>query len=178
MVNVFYLLMQKRFHILFLAFIVSFYAAAQDENEIKANFIYSFADYVEWNDTAVKNDKLVVGIIGNNPILIPLVKIAQQKVSDGEQIEIHLWFKTEEISNCNILFIDGSLEKKLPEIFNKIDGKNILTVGDTKNFARKGVIINFVNKSEKVKFEISQKAMAGTNLKISSHLLKLAKFVE
>jgi hypothetical protein len=58
-----------------------------------------------------------------------------------------------------------------------LDGSYILTIGDTKGFGESGVMINFLTKENKVRFEINLAAARRAGLKISSKLLSLATIV-
>ena len=66
----------------------------------------------------------------------------------------------------------------LEKINKKLQGKQVLTVGDTAGFARQGVCINFILVDGKLKFEINPKALARADLNMSSQLLKLGVLVE
>ena len=54
----------------------------------------------------------------------------------------------------------------------------VLTVSDTNGFAHQGVIINLIKVDNKIRFEINPAAAERAGLKISSHLLRLARIVE
>ena len=60
----------------------------------------------------------------------------------------------------------------------RIEGYNILIIGDTKGFAKKGVHVNLYVESEDFPFEINVNAAKESGLAIDYHILKLAKIVE
>jgi hypothetical protein len=79
--------------------------------------------------------------------------------------------------NCHILFISSYEKRHIQEILKSIKGLNILTIGDTDGFARKGIVINFYTEGQKIRFEINLDAAKRANLTISSRLLSLARIV-
>ncbi len=153
------------------------YAHAQSASreDVQAAFIHKFIKFIEWPDTALPSDSkvIVVGIIGKGPMVNAMVKIEGKEVG-GLKIVVRQVERLREIESCNVLFISPSEEKRHEKILNHVKGSNILTVGQTKGFAHKGVIINFVIVGNKIRFEINLNAGAEAGLKISSKLLNLA----
>ncbi len=84
---------------------------------------------------------------------------------------------TQNLKDCNILFITSSEKHNLSHLIDALGGSSILTVGDTEGYAEQGVIINLYIENNKVRFEINTEAAKRANLKLSSGLLKLAKIV-
>ena len=83
----------------------------------------------------------------------------------------------EELSKCQLLFICSSETDNLAKILNIVKNKNILTVGETKDFLKTGGIINFLLEDNKVRFEINLIAAKEAKLTIRSQLLRLAQKV-
>jgi hypothetical protein len=54
-------------------------------------------------------------------------------------------------------------------------GAPTLTVGETASFIDQGGIINFILENGRVRFQIDPKAAARADLRISSHLFRLAR---
>jgi len=101
----------------------------------------------------------------------------QGKQVRGRTININRINSVKSLMNCHILFISSSEKGYIQEIIRSIKGLNILTIGDTKGFARQGVVINFYTEEQKVRFEINLDAAKRANLTISSRLLSLSKIV-
>jgi hypothetical protein len=62
----------------------------------------------------------------------------------------------------------------LKEILEEIRNWNILTVGDMKNFARAGGVIQFIIEEDRVHFIINIDAADRAELRVSSKLLRLS----
>ena len=146
------------------------------EDKTKAAFIYNFTKYIQW--TKDTSQVFRIGVVGECGILAPLKEIEKKKRVGKREISVKQYNKTSQIDSCHILFISGSAEQNLPEILDSIRNKNILTIGDTKGFAQKGVAINFVVVNEKMRFQINSSVLDGLDLRVSSQLLKLALFVK
>lgn len=156
---------------------------AQESREyvLKAGFIYNFTKFIKWpekiaNEIAI--DGLNLCVIGKDPFGKILTQLSQKAQSKGEKISIRRFQSSQEAPSCHILFISGSEEFQLERILDKIEGLPILLIGDTPQYAQRGVGINFYIERNKTRFEINQKAVDRRGIKISSELLNLAKIVE
>jgi hypothetical protein len=69
------------------------------------------------------------------------------------------------------------MSSNLENIIKKISKKPILTIGETNGFCEKGVHINFIITNSKVRFQINEKAVKNSNLKISHLLLQTGTII-
>jgi hypothetical protein len=158
-------------------------AAAQQapvsEYQVKAAFLYNFAKFVEWPDYAAISNRreFIIGIIGEDPFG-PDISVIEGKYVNDKLLRVVRSDSLSELNNCHVLFISGSAASRLTEILGKLDRRPVLTVGDTHGFAYMGVMINLIRKDNKVRFEINQSAADRAGLRISSHLLRLAKIID
>jgi len=83
-----------------------------------------------------------------------------------------------EIQGSHILFIAESEKKSIDQIIAITKQQPILTIGETKGFAEKGVLINFFEKDNKLRFEINETAVLKSPLQMSFYLLNSAKIVQ
>jgi len=154
--------------------------AQTGEYNIKAVFIERFTRYIEWPEESAVSDTsqpFVLGIIGKNPFGSVLEEIYSTQRIRKKKVIIRYISKLDEIKGCNLLFLSESEKKELSKILSFSRKRPILTVSDTKDFAGKGVAINFVIIEGKIKFEINKSAIDNVGLKVSSQLLKLAILV-
>ncbi|HBF89208.1 MAG TPA: hypothetical protein DDX39_11255 [Bacteroidales bacterium] len=150
------------------------------EYEVKAAYIYNFINFTQWPNSAYENSQseFVIGIYGYDPFRGLLNEIFR-----GKQLQNRNWkivhFKTpEEITKCHLLFLSDVNPSELDLIFEKIEGKPVLSVGnDIERFCDLGGIINFTEQNAKHRFEINNNHAVNINLKISSKLLFLAKII-
>lgn len=146
--------------------------SASREYAIKAAFLYKFADYVEWPQSAfgAPNSALTVCIIGRDPFGSVLDELAKGERIAGRDIVIRRLAAPGPSLECQVAYV--SHQNELARTLDAFDDKPVLTVTD--GGAAAHGIINFVIRDNRVRFEIDT-AMAATNgLAISSKLLALA----
>ncbi len=141
-------------------------------SNIKAAFIYNFTKYMNW--VSQDSTTFTIAIIGDSEITTLLQEIAQKRQVEHKQIQIKHIKNTDRDFDCHILFISATEKLHLGNIIEKTHGKNILTISEVDNALSNGVMINFINIDETIKFEINLQAMKKAQFKPSSQLLKVA----
>lgn len=154
-------------------------SATAGEYEIKAAFLYNFAKFVDWPPKSFRDTTapLQICVLGRDPFGEALRNITREKTVNGRKLEVDYVVDLRMARTCHILFIASSEKERLRQIFEGLQGSCILTVGDTKDFAAQGGMINFVLQDDRVQFEVSRTAIEQAGLKISSKLLSVAKVV-
>ena len=146
--------------------------------KIKSLFIYNFTKYIEW-PVEKEQGNFVIGVIGDYPTLIQELKtMAETRKKGSQTIEISILDGAQDINDCHILFVESGKSNQLPEVINKIKGKNILLVADGLGLAKKGAGISFYDSESRQKMEINPQNVQKYQLKISSQLIALATVVE
>lgn len=150
--------------------------APPSEYRLKAAFLFNFAKFVEWPPRAFAetNSPFIIGVLGDSPFGNELEQTVVGKNINAHPITLQMFRVAAEATNCHLLFISTSEQKRLPEIIPRLRGAPILTVGETERFIEAGGMINFVAENNKIRFQISDDAAKGARLKISSKLLSLA----
>jgi hypothetical protein len=153
--------------------------AVAREYQVKAVFLFNFVQFVTWPAAAFPDPQwpITIGILGNDPFGPFLEAAVQGEVIDGRSLTVKRFQQIEEVSGSHMLFVSKSESGRLGQILAAVQGKSILTVGETAAFARQGGIINFITVDSKVRYEINVEAAKRANLDISSKLLRLAKIV-
>ncbi len=83
-----------------------------------------------------------------------------------------------ELKSCRILYISSSESSRLGEILKNIEGQPVLTIGNTRGYAKRGVDINLFKQDGRLRFEINHDAVLKSGLTLSSELLALGILVE
>jgi hypothetical protein len=180
-------LIKKLYKILFVTFISIWsqmitpsysFGVIPIEYKVKAAFIYKFINFIEWPDHAWERseDTIVIGVFGENPIFEALNANSQKKIK-GRQIKIEHIKNLQDLKNSHIVFIGKAGTLDLKSILDHLKKGNVLTISDTKEFAQMGGMINFYLEKGKTRFEMNPEAANEAELKISSHILRLAKIV-
>jgi hypothetical protein len=156
-------------------------ATAQSrEYQIKAAFLYNFAQFTDWPSAAFANTNapFYIGILGDDPFDGSLDETIQGETINGHKIVAVRSQRIEDLKNCQIIFVCKSEKKRVGEILTELDSRPILTVSEIDGFAQRGGNINFFLAGTKVRFEINPGAAQSDGLKISSQLLSLGKIVQ
>ena len=149
---------------------------AFDEYAVKAGFVYNFAKFVEWPASAFRDAQapLVVCVVGQDPFGSKLNTLENKTIS-GRKLVIKRMATSEDLERCHVLFISSSENAWLSDILKAARNRNILTISEAPDFCRSGGTINLFLDGDRVRFEINIRNAEKAGLKISSHLLSLAK---
>ena len=144
------------------------------EEQVRAGFLYHFAQLVEWPAAAFAktNSPLLIGVLRDTAFARTLADMVRGKTINGRPILVrNVQTVGPELRECHILYLpnhdSGVLEevKTLP----------MLTVGQAGDFIRAGGILGFFLQDGRLRFEINPEAAQRAGLRISSRLLMLAK---
>ena len=153
--------------------------APPTEYEVKAAFLYNFARFVEWPRDVVPPDgaSFRIAILGEDPFGPALESALSGKRVLEHPLEVTRVKRAEDALAAHIVFVSASEAPRLERVLRVLGGHSVLTVGDTDEFARRGGIIGFRTDERRVRFEINPDEAARARLKLSSHLLRLARVV-
>jgi len=154
-------------------------AAAQvsREYQLKAVFLYNFAQFAEWpaNTFAETNSPFVIGIVGPDPFGSALEETIRGETVAGHPLAVRHYARAADIQTCHLLFISQPAIREANEILNAVKGKPVLTVSDLDTAATSQIMIRFVVENNKVHFRINAEAARAANLTLSSKLLRVAE---
>ena len=150
------------------------------EYQVKAAFLFHFAQFVEWPAETFTNADAPfrIGVLGGNPFAGALDEIVRGETIGSRKIIVQYSRRAADLKNCQIVFVSKTEATRLPRILKEFDGQNSLTVGECDGFASLGGVLNFYLEDDKVHFEINPDAAAREKLKISSQLFRLGKIVK
>lgn len=174
------------FFLVFTIFLAIFFSAqtfaqpVAKEYQVKAAFLYNFAQFVQWPSGTFSSadEPFVIGVLGENPFGTALEQTVNGESIRGHRFKIVHSRRIQDVEHCHMVFISKSERARLPEIMQRLAGRKILTVSEVPGFASRGGVINFYPEGSKVRFEINPAAAQREGLKISSQLLNLGKIVE
>ena len=154
-------------------------ASPLSEYQVKAAFLFHFAQFVDWPSEAFKDaaSPLTYCTVGEDPFHGALDASLNRKTIDGRPIRVLHFRQAREIQGCQILFIGTPEKKFISATLADLRGNPVLTVGESEDFVHEGGMIGFLLEDSKVRFEINVNAAEHAKLKISASLLALAKTV-
>jgi hypothetical protein len=135
--------------------------------------VFNFAKYVQWPDHS-SSGEFVIGVMGNSDVFNTLSEWYGGKPRGSKTYVVKKFNSASEISNCDILFIGNSKSGEFDHAKARVQGKGTLLITDKNGLGARGSAINFTTIDNKLKFELNQRAVEGSNLKVSSSLSAMA----
>jgi YfiR/HmsC-like len=150
---------------------------ASPEYQVKAVFLFNFAQFVDWPPKAFADAQspLIIGVLGDDPFGTYLDETVRGEKANGRPLVVQRYRRVGELKTCHVLFISRSESDHLDQILGSLRGRNILTVGESEDFALRGGMIQFIKEKNKIRMRINLEAVKAANLKISSKLLRVAE---
>ena len=172
----------KRITVFLFFIFISFQSFSQaNVYVLKAVYLEKFSRFVTWPEESLMNDPdkpFVISIIGKTPLTNNLEQIYSIQKINNKKVIIKRISNLYEIENSHILVIAESEKKNLQNILSLTKNLPVLTISEAPNFAEKGILINFFEEKNKLRFEINETAVLQSPLQMSFYLLNSAKIVK
>ncbi len=149
------------------------------EYRVKAAFLYNFAKFVDWPETAFDgpDTPLVLGVLDPVPFDTALEQV-RGKTARGRQLTIRTCRTLEDAQQCHILFLNTGGARLVARILGGLEGKPILTVSEAGRPDASRAMIRFFSERNRLQFSINPELAARHGLQVSSRLLKLATITD
>ncbi len=151
-----------------------------EEYSVKAAFILNFIKFTNWPAASFSDasDPYQLCIMGNNAMVEQFTTINGKKI-ENRPVQVTRLVSPEDCQPCDIIFISRDTPRSVSDkIISKVKGTPVLTIGESKGFAKLGGVINFFSKDDRLYFEINPRAAKEQGINLSSRLLKLAIIVD
>lgn len=155
-------------------------SGAPTEYQVKAVFLFNFTQFVDWPDSAFEEPDapLIIGVLGNDPFGAVLDEIVAGETVRGRPLAVRRYESVTETDGCHILFINLPTMSELSGALERLRMRNVLTVGDAREFASAGGVIEFMSVDNRIRLRVNLDAAKQANLAISSKLLRPATIVK
>ena len=156
-------------------------AAAQDlyqDEEVKAAFLYHFATFVQWPQTATSGRPFSVAVMGDDEVAAELEKFLPGREIQGRPMQVRRLESLDDLADDAMLFIGTRENYRLPELIGRVEDRSMLVVTEAPGALKDGSMINFQVIDDRVRFEISLLAARRAGLELSSRLLSAAMSVD
>src|SRR3989475_11718200 len=136
------------------------------EAQVKAVFLFNFAQFVDWPPEAVPDSQapLVIGILGGDPFGDLLDATVRGEHRGARPFVVQRYQRVEDITRCDILFISRSVADQPEDVLTRLKNRPILTVSDADRFAERGGMIRFVTDRSRIRLQINPVAAATAHL--------------
>lgn len=147
------------------------------EIEVKAAFLYHFAQLVTWPKEA--EGPVVVAVVGRDPFGDRLEATIGGQSVRGRPIRIERASRPGGLASVpHVLFVGAASMPEARALLAEVPRGAVLTVGATPGFAGGGGMVEFrVTPDARVGFDIDLVAVDQAGLSMSSQLLKIARIV-
>jgi hypothetical protein len=147
--------------------------------QVKAVFLFNFAQFVEWPPSAfaAASSPIVIGVLGEDPFGAYLDETVRGEKVDNRPLEVQRYRLVDEIKICHILFISRSEASHLEQILVSLKDRSLLVVGDGDDFAQRGGMIRLATVQNKIRLIINVEVAQRASLTISSKLLRSAELI-
>lgn len=175
---------RKKFALCAILAVTSFFAPlghAESEYDVKAAYLFKFTKFVEWPGSAFASPQapFAIGVVGRDPFAGGLDRILEGQRIGDRQLEVRYLGAGDAagLRACQMIFVSGSEERRLPDILSATQGRPVLVVGESEGFASAGGMLGFALRQSRLGVEVNAGAARQARLKISSQLLNIARIV-
>ena len=154
-------------------------AVRASEYQVKAVFLFNFAQFVDWPAEAfpAPDTPLVICVLGDDPFGAALDQTVRNERLGARPFQVQRYRSVDEIKTCHILFISRSEGARPEAILAGLKRRPILTVSDADGFAQRGGMIRFVTDRNRIRLQLNLGATDAAHLTISSKLLRVADVI-
>jgi YfiR/HmsC-like len=145
------------------------------EYQVKALFLFNFAQFISWPSSQPSDTPFVIGIVGDDPFDSYLDETVRGEKVNNRSLTTQRFRHGRDPRTCDILFISQSERERAAEIVSNLRGRSVLTVSDIDGFADLGGMIELFTEKNKIRMRINLEAVKAANLKVSSKLLRVAE---
>ncbi len=148
------------------------WAETVEEHEVKATYIYGFAQFTTWPKSPEKGVNFCIH--GNHPVGDGLRKLHGKNLRNAP-VNIQQVSSAEEAKSCHVLFLHPENRGELVQWISTLESLPILVVSDSLEAFQEKVTIAFTVESNHVTFKINLTQARVSGLFFSSQMLKLAQ---
>jgi hypothetical protein len=151
------------------------------EDQIKAVYLFNFAEFIRWPDSAFSDHPKAFyycALDEESPVIRILKKAIKGETAGGRKLLLRHVNNLEDLKSCQLLFFQADELEKLTGLLPGMAGKNILTVGDTEGFVERGGMIGITQQNRHLHPVINVQRLNQAGLKASAKLLRLSSVVD
>lgn len=147
--------------------------ARVDEDQIKAGFLFNFVRFVEWPPPS--SGPLVIAILGDETLAAVVERVVAGRTAADRPVVARYLRDGDNVAGSHLLYVSPAWRGRPADLLQHTRGAPMLTVGESVQFLRDGGIIRLYTDGDRMRFQINRENAGVAGLKISSHLLGLAR---
>jgi hypothetical protein len=155
-------------------------SAAATEYKVKGAYLFNFARYVEWLDSALPqaDSPFIIAVLDGGDAAPVLEQLFAGRKLDGRPVQVRSVAGGPMPRDAHILLVTRTANRTPEEIRAALGTAPTLLVGETEQFAERGGMIGFVHENDSVRLTLCLEHTAAAALKISAKLATVAKSVK
>ena len=153
---------------------------AQQDQNVKAAFVFNFVRFTEWpaQRFAGRDTPLWLCVWTPDARLSESMRALAGRSVDQRTVRVTEVDRQDELGKCHALFIaDPTPRASAVAWLRKAESLDVLTMGDSDSFAASGGMIGLVSDGPRMRFDINDKAVKRSGLKLGSQLYQLGRNV-
>jgi YfiR/HmsC-like len=154
--------------------------ATTPEATVKAAFVFNFLRFTEWpaRRFAAKNAPLSLCVWSTDARLSESLRTLAGRTVDERRVDVSDIERADELGKCHALFVaDVSARSSASGWRRKAESLDVLTMGDGDGFAASGGMIGLVSDGTRMRFEINDRAVKRSGLKLGPQLYQVGRSV-
>lgn len=150
------------------------------ELEVKAAYLYKFANYVDWPDDAFRDavQPIVIGVFGADALAAELKNLVRGKRVKGRAFLVRRLRAGDDPRDLHILFLGGTERDAGAGMLAAVGDRKVLTVSDSAWAFTSGSMVNLVIVDQRVRFEVAMPPVQRSGLRLSALMLTAAYRVQ
>jgi hypothetical protein len=141
--------------------------------EVKAGLFYQFAKFTNWPGAKTETP-LVFCVVGDDKVATVVSDVVRGMSVAQRTLEVRRSPDRGRWRECHLLFLADAGSQHWTGELRSLRTQPVLTVSDSKGFARSGGIIELYVHEGKMRFVINRDAADDSGLRLASQLLHLA----
>lgn len=148
--------------------------------QIQAQFIYNFANFVEWPDDAFdhRETPIKVCLFGDVEFAPYLYTYDGALIGERELVITRAEQFKDIREGCHILYVGDDQRVQLPHFWKQIQYIYVLSIGSRDGFADNGGVVNILRTQDKLQFDVNIENALINGLFLDSDLLSLARTIK
>lgn len=149
------------------------------EYKVKAGYLYNFARFVQWPQTAFAgpDSPFVIGVLDAKEAFGVVQSILDTRPVDGRPIAVRAVTSGQINRDVHILLVTRAAGKTAEEMSAMIGSAPVLLVGETEQFAEFGGTLGFTRDGETIRINLNLERALAAGLKVSSKLSSVSRVV-
>ncbi len=148
--------------------------------QVKAAYIYRFAEYIEWPPAAFADDAapLTIAVVDADQVAAELNQLRQTRQIKGRGVAVRTLRAGESTGGIQVLYVGAQDGERLKRTLDAAATQGVLAITDGDGTLAAGSAISFVPVDSRIRFDVSLAHAERSGLKISARLLAVAHKIE